>query len=689
MDAKCFFVHGQRHLWLIVLRNIWLITIILASCGQVRPTPSATPTITATETPPATVTPVANVVIHITGKYSGTDTAIMCPPICVQSEKGAGGSDHSDEASTSPLTFRVCSPSTLECIDVISGETVTVPGDSTIEAPDGVSPGEKLPKFEEDSSVQFRSWEDGTTSNPRQIVLSNGTLEITAFYSNQDPNLQASTATEAGCNITKLFPEWVQVQPDPEYVDIQGPAVDTHIAGEDWQLTHNTNDLNFWVELGVDEQDQHLLSHRWDGQLGDRPNQIEVEWEEGSIPLWAWPSTGPTKINDSYDISPAEDTDIVWVRGKHIYDCGRQDSNEILEGAWTEVHPPIATATMRGTRQGRLFPKENFNIPELNERAKGLEGVQVDVWINGDGGGVVETLKCPSWDPSDPSGCVFDPSFNISHIYEFDVPLPPPPADLDPTANFRIINNLRLLPGQPVPEVTQTAVGLHVKIDLSNYKDTFLTCDNEQLVNCNGYAYGVTIIAGWEFFHYPSDTRRIRLTFEGITIYDDQEGEQVGDGEFKFLLQVGPSAALALNTEADVRLEKINKGLQDARGDGETYDLIKDGTRLTFEFNVNESNPESNRIYFNLDGEEEDLIWNDPQNSVVRTFYYEYSQGQFWPPDWATADYGKEVQFGTVRLNTSPPILYDDTHFPLGDCITVPACKVYSIKYTIEELPLP
>src|SRR5262245_26087472 len=123
MNTRRFFLNDQHHLWLTVLRNIWLVTIILSSCGHVPTTPSAVPTITPTETPSATVTPVENIEVRITGKYLDTDEKIICPPICVQTEKTA---DHSDKVS--PLTFNICSQATQECIQVTSGDTVTVPG---------------------------------------------------------------------------------------------------------------------------------------------------------------------------------------------------------------------------------------------------------------------------------------------------------------------------------------------------------------------------------------------------------------------------------------------------------------------------------------------------------------------------------------------------------------------------------
>lgn len=637
-------------------------------------------------------------------RYLDTSIDLQCPPACVEQEK------HND--GQHPITFRVCA-SGRQCRDVTTGSSIKLSGSVTLKAPDGLSKEEQIAAFEADSYVYFHSWSDGVTDNPRTLSVGRLPRKLYAYYTVREPSTVVTTAGERGCCWTAplMGPNWVEVK-EPgsgsDYSEIFGPVTEAGMAGEDFPGSHSTQDYNFWVLLEGEEISK-MLSHKG-SQWGDRPNQIQVEWEDGSYPLWARPSAETRQLDDP-EVPKIDDADLVWLRGKWIFDCGHVDG-DIDRGAWTEIHPPVAAATMRGTRSGKLFLREDVEryFPELNPKAAGIRGVQVDLWINGDGGPAVEQVKCGGLLCPFTAGCIFTPAFDVQGVYSFEVPLPSLPTAPHPQAKF-LVQSLRLAPGQPLPTVTRVLSGsnphLDVRVDLSSYRDTWQTCKRqnsefgESLSNCSGDAYGVTIVAGWEMFEYPPDLRRVRLDLEDVKIFDDSEGED-GDGEFKMWLQLGPSTILAgdpLSPAAttSIALHKINPGLNDAEGDGESYPLMVNGSALTRTFNILDSTPESNKLKLQLEGYEDDPVWDDDLRDLKREFYLNYTLWDppngypGWAPDCGPGSsgplcfYGKETVFGTQRKNTVSPIAYDDHVW--GQC-GVP-CWLYSLEYKLEELALP
>jgi len=646
--------------------------------------------------------------ITLTARELETGQVLQCPPICLQVEK--------PKDAAIPLAFTVCSAAT-GCFSLESGKSAKVSSPVTLTAPDGTSSGQVMATFEEGVFLKFHSWEDKSKTNPRQITLTAPSMDLSAYFAVWEPKPITTSASQAGCKPSPIgafvgtflaFPpaapfmldwaNWVEISRG--YQTVSGPVTAGHIAGEDFFGSHLTQDYNFWLLLSG-ENAISMLSQNKNGQYGERPNQFVVEWEEGSYPRWAWPYPSATAAKlDKPKPSDILDGDLAWVTGKHIYDCGHQE-DYILQGAWTEIHPPIGTAVMRGIHGGKLFLKldDTANeLTDLNPRATGIEGVQVDIWFNGDGGAAVETLQHKV--PGTP--------FDIRGKYEIQVPLPPPPQPLYPEAKFKVYFS-RLLPSQPQPMVTPhfTPSGgtLDITLDLSNYDDTWQTCKQqtqfgEKLSNCRGAAYGVRIKAGWERFDYPPDLRRVQVTLGDVKIYDDYEGED-GDGEFKMWLDVGPAAALGQG-EVSVALHDINTGLGDAAGNGESYSLVKNGNLLTYVLNIRENIPESNYLQLYLHGYEDDPIWDDAFNKLEREFRKTtttwkpsngypkwavgcYSGGGPVLPGTPACEYGNEKSFGTERTNTQQPIPYDDHVW--GDC-NVP-CWGYSLSYRIEELKLP
>lgn len=634
--------------------------------------------------------------ITIIAKYLSNDQIIECPPGCMEIE----GTVVPD--SIGPISFRVCDQNN-NCFQLVSGSTAEILENSNVKAPDGISPGEQLPNMEEDVYLQFRRWGDGTTDNPRLIGPTTGPADLVAYYDFGGPSTVGMKANARGCG-DRLFillgssVSWAPVSDEPEYQTILGPVTEFHVSPKDLYSNHKTNDVNAWIKLSA-RQRVELLSVK-NGQRGDRPDQIEVEWEQGSYPTWAWASREASIHDEEEEVPETNDADLAWVKGSWIFDCGHPDS-DIDQGAWTEIHPPIATAVMRGTRQGKFFLKDDVSeyFPNLHEGAVGIEGVQVDLWINGDGGDAVKSIKCAKI-LSEGSGCIFTPVFDVAGIYEFDVPLPPSPSPIGPGAQFRI-EFLRLQPDQPKPKVTRVVVDgreqLHVKLDLTNYDDVWRTClkqnelYGEHLVNCSGEAYGVTIIAGWEVFQYPPELHRIRVSFNSVQIFADREGEPIGDGEYKLWLDLGPGGVLAgdpTKKSVNIPLHDRNKALNDVEGNGESYSLIKDGSPLLLFFNVISNRPESDHLRIRLYGYEDDPISDDKLGEILRIFYNVYSvwEPSGFKPSWAPPTYGIETEFGTVRAGTEPGIVpYSD---PANGSCAVP-CINHWLDYTVEEISLP
>lgn len=628
--------------------------------------------------------------LTVTAKLLFTDQNIECPPICMEGP--------TDSDTPSPLSFKICFPDD-DCLQIESGKSIIMSSSVTVKAPDGESPGEQLPTLEEGVFLKFDRWSDGNTDNPRTIAMGDAISDLVAYYDISVPQAIGTTASSRGCGniagiITGLSSSWAPVVDTPNYHIVQGPVMSSRVSDEDLYTIHESNDLNMWILLSEREQVKMLSSKN--GQLGNRPGQIEVELESGSIPTWAWPSEEVPDKEGQPDVS-SNNADIAWIKGVWIFDCGHQDS-EISHGAWTEIHPPIATAVMRGTRNGKLFLKQDISeyFPDLNELATGIEGVQVDLWLNEDvGEGAAKSVQC-AMALANNQGCIFDQVLDINDIHEFDIPLPPPPDGLDPAAVFRI-KVLRLQEGQPEPEITQIVSNgvrkLHVKLDLTDYNDTWRTCTlqnelyNQDLINCQGNAYGATIIAGWEIFKNPADLNRVRLMVHNLQLFGDYETEG-GNGEYKIWLDLGPGAAFGgdpLNS-SHIALHKINKDLTSAPGEGESYPLYEDGSPLTFYFNIRENNPESNRIRIFLNGYEQDAIWDDDLNNLERIFY---KDDVFWEvagvsPSWAPSSYGEEKMFGAFRAGTSPPISYEDGIF--GES-SVPSFN-HRLDYFMEEIEL-
>ncbi len=135
-------------------------------------------------------------------------------------------------------------------------------------------------------------------------------------------------------------PAWVRVglspQPTTPFIEIRGQILNQNprsidspnprITWLDTPQNHYSMDLIFFVTL--DPAYRHHMSG------GEFNGLMQIEWERGGVPMYAYPSTG----------------DRVTVWGPHIWDCGHGDSWDGDDNEYkAEVHPPVGLVVYRNT----------------------------------------------------------------------------------------------------------------------------------------------------------------------------------------------------------------------------------------------------------------------------------------------------------------------------------------------------
>jgi hypothetical protein len=235
-------------------------------------------------------------------------------------------------------------------------------------------------------------------------------------------------------------PEWAPVengqvvQSTP--VLAHGTVVDSHgDRGGDFPATHVKNDQNTFVRL--DEADSGRLA------TGNKDGLLDLEWEVGAFPDWAWASPG----------------DRVVALGRWIFECGHPDpvlgscsgsgqpcilSTDCDAGATcngthfnyrTEMHPPQAVAVLRPPHGAVIASGSSGDENEREDRDDGEPqlATRADVFVSAFGGAVgdhcilthrdsiLELIGANCFPLSEPVAPINDADFS------FDLPLPPPP----------------------------------------------------------------------------------------------------------------------------------------------------------------------------------------------------------------------------------------------------------------------
>jgi hypothetical protein len=357
---------------------------------------------------------------------------------------------------------------------------------------------------------------------------------------NIDSNLAVSPGAQAnggGCYpvsitpslfdmLTLVNPEWAPVDvgthlpPVSDPVTIHGTVDLAKInEGGDFPADHLAVDQNTFIT--VDPAEMHLVATGNVGAEGVEAGSLEVEWEVGLYPLFAWPGTG----------------DRFTGVGRWIWDCGHPDPDPVGTCSTTtsqacsidadcaapacpsclggetcvgvnlnyhsELHPPQAVAISR-LGQGYFLPGKRGG-PRLATRT--------DVWISPDGGGAAD--RCVVTHQANPLSLLGVECFPLSKPladvnasnFAFDIPLPPrPPRSKRPIVRVRD----RTPWGLPRPAVTTTFVDgptpvVHAEVDMTTPVDGVLPSQ-----------VGKTIIASWPGDHTP--LRRVRVDVTSIEV---------------------------------------------------------------------------------------------------------------------------------------------------------------------------
>jgi hypothetical protein len=262
--------------------------------------------------------------------------------------------------------------------------------------------------------------------------------------------LITASQTDLTTLIDVINPEWAPVlkgaNPMSDPVLVHGTAVESHVSKEDFPAAHVTFDQN--TELTLDDADVRFLAS------GNTDHKLELEWETGSYPAWAWPGIG----------------DRVVALGRWIFDCGHPDpsrpglcsgttssfcltSADCVGGAAcdgavfnyrSEMHPPQAVAVIRSGGGGRLHEEDGDG--------RAVPVTRADAFVSADGGGAGDA--CVVTHRPSAQAVLFGPScFPLraplaplnARDFTFEVPLPQVRRGRQPT--------LRFVSHSPVPSV--------------------------------------------------------------------------------------------------------------------------------------------------------------------------------------------------------------------------------------------
>jgi hypothetical protein len=232
---------------------------------------------------------------------------------------------------------------------------------------------------------------------------------------NRDQPLKDGCQRPSFANLTLVnSPEWVYVNRDPSVRVAQGITRVPHPTPVDQPGTHTWFDFN--ANLVPDRHFRYLVAGSEVagtnnfGNTGqsdlEEHGRLHYEWEEGSLPKFAWPSDG--------------DRTTIW--GAWIWDCGHWTDGRRVTGERTEFHPLSAIAVTRGNPW----------------RARAAES-ETDAFISSDGTYAHATEQCalrlrPEPDGTYGSGffgCARNPAGfrqKLARSYTFEVPAPKRPS---------------------------------------------------------------------------------------------------------------------------------------------------------------------------------------------------------------------------------------------------------------------
>lgn len=260
-----------------------------------------------------------------------------------------------------------------------------------------------------------------------------------------------------------VSPEWVYVYKDPTIRSASGVVVVSHNSLDDAIIQHEWYDYN--GNLVVGKQFKYLIagsssSHTNNfADAGEEFGRLHFEWEQGSLPFFAWPTDG--------------DHATIW--GSWIWDCGHWSNTENNQpgskttGEHSELHPLNAIAI---NRKAPYSPTKSES--------------ETDVYISNDGTIAHAVEQCAkTHKPAKKSPPQYDSGFKpctqktankkqpLAKSYSFFVPAPQKPSK-NAKLSFRVVNQVHSAGTQSI-KVKSNGLAVTVKTKSKYGKSFFVS----------------------------------------------------------------------------------------------------------------------------------------------------------------------------------------------------------------------
>lgn len=467
------------------------------------------------------------------------------------------------------------------------------------------------------SEVSSQDGAENTSLHPTRTNLCEGVTGIPGGLDpgwvrvNGSPNPATPFVQASGQLLPDLYHALHKAGPELE----EGHDYKTNPFAHESDNTYNhyMHDLN--VFLLLDPPDRGLLADgNFDSAMYDSNEigMLEIEWERGAVPRWAWPA-----MNDRIT---------VW--GTHIYDCGHGDDPDYIDVVHyrTEIHPPVGWVIFRnlastydvdqypGDAKRNQSPWQWYDTgnppdhqgmgaivplkgPSNASVSSGLfltpvQTTVADAFFSDFGGNVVEALNgCDdeAQDPASPTtnATCFKPFSNswqwmqqiLNQDYTFFVPAPPKPT---PDAQMIWSAEDRCDPQNPDIPVNPGNPGDDVEgaIEAGSgdtaYNIGSATCLPDDVIEATGLlgepgiqvtvkgassgiampanryiAFGKRYKVSWDYVPPPADrVRTFNVNFDTLQVYDDADdcGE---DGEWVMGIRVNDDSRYPIDGIGD------------------------------------------------------------------------------------------------------------------------------------------
>ena len=227
-------------------------------------------------------------------------------------------------------------------------------------------------------------------------------------------------------------PEWVYVYRNPAIRTASGVVRFSHSSLDDAILQHAWYDFN--ANLVPTKAYRYLIAgspsshtNNFSADAGAEFGRLHFEWEQGSLPFFAWPTDG--------------DRATIW--GSWIWDCGHWSS--------TENNAPGSTVTGESTE---LHPLNAIVVTRAAPFATRGNESQTDVYVSNDGSKAHAVERCALSHKPAPDKTKYDSGFlpctqkasnrkqPLLKSYSFFVPAPKKPAGAG-KLRYRVVTEIK------------------------------------------------------------------------------------------------------------------------------------------------------------------------------------------------------------------------------------------------------